>query len=111
MPNQQKPPQLRPASMARRAKTETEIYGESYQLAGDCDPAYLRQLASEVDMRMRSAAEANPQLGPMRVALLTLMELADEVRSLESAIDKQEQSIARRCLELERDIERMLGVA
>ena len=100
-----------PAYSTRRCKVETEIYGESYQLAANSDPDYVRQLAHEVDRRMREAAVANPHLGPMRVALLALMELADEVNAIDRAIEKQQQNVSKRCVEIERDIEQLLGVA
>jgi hypothetical protein len=60
---------------------------------------------------MKSAAEANPHIGPRRVAMLALLGLAADVTALKEAIEMQEQSVASRCSEIEDDIERLLGVA
>ena len=95
----------------RRCKVEVEIYGDQYLLAATARPEYMQQLAGEVDARMREASEANPHLGPLRVAMLTLLGLAADVSALQSALDNQQEGLAERCLEIERDIEQLLGVA
>src|SRR5690349_21461563 len=98
-------------AMARRCKVEVEIYGDQYSLAATARPDYLRQLAEEVDERMHSTSEANPHLGPVRVALLTLLGLAADLQAIQNVIEKQEERLATRCVEIEEDIERLLGVA
>ena len=97
--------------LPRRSKITTAIYGTNYQLAADSEPEYLEKLARTVDERMNAAAQANPHLGPMRVALLAVLELAAEVKALEQAVEKQQHNLTSRCHEIERDIERLLGVA
>ncbi|MEW6736501.1 MAG: cell division protein ZapA [Acidobacteriota bacterium] len=100
-----------PDAPARRCKVEVEIHREHYLVAANCEPEYLGQLAAEVDLRMRTIALANPQLGPMRLAILTLLGLAADVKRLEHSFQQQEESLMMRCREIERDIERLLGVA
>jgi cell division protein ZapA len=95
----------------RRSKVEVEIYKDRYTLSAISEPEYIRQLAHEVDDRMRDTAESNPHLGPMRVALLALLGLAADLNAIQNVIEKQEESLTRRCLEIEEDIERLLGVA
>ena len=95
----------------RRCKVEVEIYKDQYLLAANTGPEYVQQLADEVDRRMCSTAEANPHLGPLRVAMLMLLGMAADVSAVESQIEDQERTLAARCLEIERDIEHLLGVA
>jgi cell division protein ZapA (FtsZ GTPase activity inhibitor) len=96
---------------ARRCKVEVKIYKDQYLLAADAGPEYVQQLADEVDQRMRRTAEANPHLGPLRIVMLTLLGMAADVNAIERQIEDQESTLAARCLEIERDIERLLGVA
>jgi cell division protein ZapA (FtsZ GTPase activity inhibitor) len=103
--------QHRQEGIARRCKTEVQIYKDHYLVAANTDPEYLQQLAREVDERMRQAAEANPHLGPLRLAMLALLWMASDVNSLQKLIDEQEQTLVARCHEIERDIEQLLGVA
>jgi len=100
-----------PVRAARRCKVEVEIFKDQYVLAANAGPEYVEQLADEVDRRMRRTAEANPHLGPLRVAMLMLLGMAADVSAIESQIEDQERTLAARCLEIERDIERLLGVA
>ena len=62
-------------------KTEpvsVEIFGETYNVRGEGDPAYLTELARIVDERMREIA---PQVGngdPTKIAILAALNIADE---------------------------------
>jgi cell division protein ZapA (FtsZ GTPase activity inhibitor) len=96
---------------ARSKKIEVEIYKEGYTLIANSDPEYVKGLAVEVDRHMKSAAELNPHLGPIKLAILTLLELAAEVDAMQNVIDKQQQRLDKRCTEIEEEIERLLGVA
>jgi cell division protein ZapA len=98
-------------SVTKRCKVEAEIMGESYQFAASSEPEYLRQLAHEVDTRMREIALDNPQLGPMRIAMLALLQLAAEVKEVETLLENKDQQIASRLHAIEREIEQLLGVA
>lgn len=105
---------MRTASLSevtRKCKVEAEIMGESYQFAATSEPEYVRQLACEVDLRMRMIAIDNPQLGPMRVAMLALLQLAGEVKQVESHIENKDAQISSRLHAIEREIEQLLGVA
>ena len=63
---------------ARNEPTTVEIYGQTYNVRGEGDPAYLTEVARFVDSRMREvAAQAN--LGdPMKIAILAALNIADE---------------------------------
>ena len=58
--------------------TAVTIYGRTYNLRGDGDPAYLARLAQLVDRKMREVAESTGTADTMKVAILAALNLADE---------------------------------
>ena len=60
------------------ASTPVTIYGKTYHLRGDGDPAYLHELAREVDQRMREVAESTGTADTLSVAILAALNIADE---------------------------------
>ncbi len=58
--------------------TPVTIFGRSYPLRGGGDPAYLQELASIVDARMREVAETTGTADSLKVAILAALNLADE---------------------------------
>lgn len=59
-----------------------EIFDQTYNVQADGDEAYLRELAAFVDQKMRTVAEATRQVDSMRVAVLSALNIADELFSL-----------------------------
>lgn len=59
---------------------QVEIYGQSYNLRGEGDTAYLQELAVYVDRRMREVAEATATVDSLKVAILAALNIADEGR-------------------------------
>jgi cell division protein ZapA len=59
---------------------QVEIYGQSYNLRGEGDNAYLQELAGYVDRRMREVAEATATVDSLKVAILAALNIADENR-------------------------------
>ena len=55
-----------------------EIYGQSYNVRGEGDPAYLAELARVVDARMREIAPQVATGDPTRIAILAALNIADE---------------------------------
>lgn len=55
-----------------------EIYGQSYNVRGEGDPAYLTELARVVDARMREIAPQVATGDPTRIAILAALNIADE---------------------------------
>ena len=60
------------------SSTPVTIYGKTYHLRGDNDPAYLNELAQEVDRRMREVAEATGTADTLSVAILAALNITDE---------------------------------
>lgn len=59
-----------------------EIFDQTYNVQADGDEAYLRELAAFVDEKMRTVAEATRQVDSMRVAVLSALNIADELFTL-----------------------------
>lgn len=59
-----------------------EIFDQMYNVQADGDEAYLRELAAFVDQKMRTVAEATRQVDSMRVAVLSALNIADELFTL-----------------------------
>lgn len=68
---------------------EVEICGQTFRVAtGDATPAYIRHLAAYVDQRMRTIAETAKAVPMNRLAVLTALNIADDLLKLQ---DQHEQ--------------------
>lgn len=65
--------------MSEPRDVTVSIFGNRYILRSDADEDVLRQLAAEVDARMREAASAGGTMGADRLAVLVALNLADEL--------------------------------
>jgi cell division protein ZapA (FtsZ GTPase activity inhibitor) len=70
---------------------DIEIFGKTYQVRSDKGPDYARQLAAFVDEKMRSVAErCPPSATPLQVAVLTLLNLAEELHQAKGPAESEE---------------------
>jgi len=69
-------------------KVTVTIYNEAY--IGKCTekPDYIEMLASYVDRRMRMVQQRNVNLSTSKVAVLTALNLADELNKLQEDYDE-----------------------
>lgn len=58
--------------------TSVEIYGETYNVRGEGDPAYLTELAELVDVRMHEVASRVSSGDVTKIAILAALNIADE---------------------------------
>ena len=63
-------------------KVSVEIYGELHVIRGKGSENYIKDLATDVDKRMREIAMKFPRLAAHQVATLVALNLADEVAKL-----------------------------
>ena len=80
--------------------TEVEIFGATYVIRGGQEPEYLNELAEEVDRRMRELAGhvTSPEAG--RLAILTALNLADELSRSRTNWDGERSEIETRLTSL-----------
>lgn len=63
-------------------RVEVEIYGERYILKGDATEEHMERLARFVDEQMRQVSRRNPRLPLYKLAVLTALNIADELFKL-----------------------------
>lgn len=61
------------------SKVKVAIFGEQFVIKGDATPERIRRLAEFVDRHMKRIAERHPELGMSKIAVLTALNLANEL--------------------------------
>ena len=82
---------------------KVQIFGQSYNVGGDLDEAYVEQLARYVDERMNAVAAATQTVDSVKVAVLAALAIADELYSLRQQKIVRDDSLresAKHCLTL-----------
>lgn len=64
------------------------ILGQEYPVKADADAVYIREIAADLDSRMRMIQRADPNRPPLKIASLTALNLIDEMAALKK--EKQE---------------------
>jgi cell division protein ZapA len=64
--------------MAQQSTT-VKIHGQEYTIRADRDPEYIESIARFVDDRMREMARDAGQVTSLRVAILSALNIADEL--------------------------------
>lgn len=67
---------------------EVTIMGQPYSVKGDADEEYIRHLAGLVDGRMRELFKKNPSMTPIKAAIMTALNLADQLTQCEKSCDQ-----------------------
>ena len=65
--------------MSDDAVISVEIHGQRYPIRSDLDREYVARLATYVDEKMRAAADTTPTGDSLRLAVLTALNVADEL--------------------------------
>ena len=90
------------------AVISVEIHGHRYPIRSTLDEAYVARLASYVDEKMRAAADSAPTGDLLRVAVLTALNVADELFRCRDSSLARNGELAERAGELERLVDRVL---
>jgi cell division protein ZapA len=90
---------------------DVEIYDQKYSLVvkSDMAEADVRKLAEDVDERMRQIAEAASTPDSLKIAILTALHLAQELRELQNYSEKSEAVIRKKSDEWTRVLEQLLA--
>lgn len=83
--------------------TRVQIFGQTYTIQGDLDPAYVQKLARFVDEKMDAIARATSTVDTQKIAVLAALAISDELFNMRSERGEQEEMLreqAERCLTL-----------
>ena len=94
--------------MSSEAIVSVEIYGQKYPIRSTLDQEYVARLASYVDEKMRAAADSTPTGDSLRLAVLTALNVADELFRCRDGARASSGELAERAGELERLLDRVL---
>ena len=76
-----------------------EIFGERYTIRGDAEEGHISEVAKLVDGRIRELSESCGPIGKSRLAILTAINLADELLQIKSSrrsdTDEEEELLRR----------------
>ncbi|MGH9745250.1 MAG: cell division protein ZapA [Candidatus Acidiferrales bacterium] len=78
-----------------------EIYDQIYNVNGEANEEYFRELAAYVDGKMRSIAESTHMVDSLKVAVLAALNIADEmftVREKQQAIEGPLRKRVEKCV-------------
>lgn len=70
--------------------------GDRFTIRGDARPDYIAEVAGMVDARMRELHDAAPAISRTRLAVLTAINLADELLQSRRSEGKADDELARR---------------
>ncbi len=73
--------------MEEKNRAVVEIFGEEYIVKGDATTEYMTMLASYIDKKMKQISARNPRLNMTKVAVLTALNVADELSKLQEDYD------------------------
>jgi cell division protein ZapA len=82
---------------------QVTIYGQVYNIKGQDDPAYIRELAAFIDAKMKEVQKGTGTVDPHRVAILTALMITDELyrlRDRHGILVKETDNAASRLLDL-----------
>lgn len=69
-------------------RVTVEIFNQEYVVKGNENAEYIEMLAAYVDRRMRMIDQRNHSLSVAKVAVLTALNLADELNKLQEDYDE-----------------------
>lgn len=88
-----------------------EVHGQRYPIKTTLEPAYVQELAVYVDRKMAMAAAASPSSDTLALAVLSALNLADELfRTRDEQLDEA-GILSRRAEALERIVDQALELA
>jgi cell division protein ZapA len=88
-----------------------DICGSRYAIRSELDAQYIAELAAFVDEKMRLAARELASSDPTRVAVVTALNLADELYRARADASGTESRLLSRAADIERLVDAVLGEA
>lgn len=96
-------------STGDKTRVTVNIYGTQYKLMGDAntEPTHMQMVAALVDERMKKIAESNPRLDLPRIAVLSAVNLADEMKRMSKEYELDQQVEKKQKEQIEREVEQL----
>ena len=88
---------------------QVDIHGQRYVMRSELDPQYVSELASYVDEKMRAAAAEVTTADPLRIAVMTAINLTDELYRLRSESTGSDRRSEARVIAIERVVDAALA--
>lgn len=88
-----------------------QIFDQEYHVKGSLNAAYLEELASFVDGKMRSIATRSHNVDSLRVAVLAALNIADEYHQLKSKYEATTRQVEQKVGEYNEVLDRLLKPA
>ena len=85
-----------------------EIHGQRYPIRTGLEAEYVARLAAYVDEKMKAAADTTPNTDSLRLAVLTALNIADELFRCRDGTSDWNGQLAERAGQLERLLDRVL---
>ena len=87
-----------------------EIHGQQYPIRSGLDPAYVAELATYLDEKMRLASRETPAGDTLKIAVMAALNIADEYFRSRDEGQRQHDGVAHRAGELERMLDLALAL-
>lgn len=94
--------------MDDKSVVRVEIFGKSYTIRGEEDRSYIESVAEYVDGKMRALQEKLPSASVSNVAVLTSLQLADELFKERQDRDDLSSFVQTRATQLASSLEEVL---
>ena len=86
-----------------------DIHGQQYPIRSRLDARYVAELARYIDQKMQAAAESTPTGDSLRLAILTAINVADELFRCRQDQQSQDGHLTERAQEIERLLDQALA--
>ena len=82
------------------SQVSVKIFGQEFTIKGEDSPAYVESLAQFVDKKMREVASASSVITSHKVAMLTAINIADELFRLRKELKDTNQQVESKAADL-----------
>lgn len=72
---------------------EAHILGQKYVIKGDAPSEYIQQIADFVDEKLKEVYTTAPDITPLKAAILTALNIADELHRVKREYNSISQGI------------------
>ncbi len=93
---------------SKAKSSEIEVFGAVYRVRSDDDEEYMQKLAGVVDRKMQEIAGQVSTVDTAKIAVLTALNLADELFQCRKGQEKDRIEIGKRVVELAGELESAL---